>query len=50
MLEKKGKMCDIITSPEFTTSQNVFKDAVTELKSLGYGYVVNHKEITDPGK
>ena len=37
-------MYDIITSPEFTTNQNVFKDTVAELKSLGYGYVFSHSE------
>ena len=49
-LKKYGKTYNITTSSEFITSQSTFQDAMNELKSLGYDYVVNHTEITGAGK
>lgn len=48
-LKKSGKTYNIIPSPEFVSSQTIFKDTIAELKSLEFGYVVNHTEITGPG-
>ena len=49
-LKKNGKTYNITTALEFVTSQSAFLDAMKELKSLGYGYIVNHTEITGAGK
>ena len=49
MMERKGHELDIITSDAYKPSQKAFMDACSELKKLGYGYVVSHKEITAQG-
>ena len=49
-LQKYGKTYDITDLPEFITSQSVFLNAMKELKSLGYGYVISDTEITGPGE
>lgn len=48
-LKKAGKEFDITTSDKFVHSQRGYADAMKQLKILGYGYVVSHKEIIPEG-
>lgn len=48
-IQKRDKDFDIIKSAAFVKSQRAFKDAVTELKSLGLGYVKSYPEIAPKG-
>ena len=48
-LERQCHGYDIITSDAYKPSQKAFKDACTNLKKLGYGYVNNHPEISASG-
>ena len=49
LLQKNEKQFDIITSEKFIQSQRAFEDPMKELKTLGYGYVKSHVEITEQG-
>ena len=47
-LKNAGKF-EMCTAPKFIQSKVTFEPAMKELKSLGFGYVVNHSEITSQG-
>ena len=48
-LQRCGHGYDIITFDAYKASQKSFKDACTNLKKLGYGFVENYPEITPNG-
>lgn len=48
-LKSHGKEYDINSSDQFVHSQRAYTDAMKELKALGLGYVVSHKEIIPEG-
>ena len=50
MMDRKGHEFDIINNNIYKPLQKTFQDACAELKKLGYGYVVPHKEIVAKGK
>ena len=49
MMDSKGHEFDIINNDVYKPSQKAFQDACAELKKLGYGYIVSHKEIVAKG-
>ena len=48
ILQRKNKI-DILTHPNFSESQKLFKDACHELKKKGYGSIEHTEEIKPTG-
>lgn len=48
-LQARGHETDLIKSPCYIASQRAFKDACSEHKKLGLGYIENYKEIIPKG-
>ena len=50
MLHSRGYEYSIIHDSSFKESTEAYKDALKELKALGYGHIESYKEIKSSGK